>query len=184
MTQLLRNKTGVLCTVLLSIALLGYASENPHNLQKIKELYKEHYSSFEQSVLDEQWWINKAKNRLIGDFLVKQGAASKGYDEFVTDICIPAAYPLFDRKPEDVKKKLQEIGSDDRTMVYIANLINKCSPHSHDINLVARITYDEGKKLELEKIKNGHVASQEEKNTWTGIGLFVKYIVVDKKITV
>jgi hypothetical protein len=123
------------------------------------------------------------KNRITGDFLVKQGAASRGYDEFVTDICIPAIYPLFDGKPEDVKKKLQEMGSNDNTLAYAASLWEKCGKNT-DKNFVAHTTYHEGKKLELEKVNRGQVASQEEKNTWSCIGLFVKYIVVDKKITV
>jgi len=182
MSQFLRNKRGIVCGALLCIGGFLYASEKTVTPEKIKELYYQHYNSFEKSVLNEQWWINKSKNILTGDFLVRQGAMAKGYDEFVVDICIPASYSFFNRKPEDIKRILNKIGSDDIIMAQVAILLEKCNQKPDDINFVAQATYDQGKILELEKIKRGHAISAEDKDTWTGIGLFAKYVIVDKKI--
>ena len=183
MAQLLNNKMGLLCGILLGGFL--YAGENATTVKKIKDLYCQHYDSFEKSVLSERWWINSFNNVLFfGDAAVKKGAKERGYDEFVTEICIPASYPFFGRAPEDIKRILGKIGSNDDIIERVAGLLDKCKQKPDDINFVAHTTYNEGKRLELEKIKRGYAISEEDKDTWTGIGLFAKYVIVDKKILV
>ncbi|HLJ31022.1 MAG TPA: hypothetical protein VKU36_01165 [Candidatus Babeliales bacterium] len=185
MTQLLRNKIG------LSIVLISgflYASEDAQRIKQTKELLNEHYESFEEDVLSERWWINKFNNVFyFGDAAVKKGAKDRGYNEFVRDICIPASYPFFRRPPEEIKQIFMEIRSDDHALDRLGMLINKCSQESDDADLINRVaitTYNEGKMLELEKIKRGQAITDEDKDKWTAMGLFAKYIVVDKKITV
>jgi len=175
---------GILCAALLSASSYFYASENSTNVEKAKKLYRQHYDSFEESVLSERWLINKFnKIPIFGDAAVKKGAKNRGYDEFVVDICIPASYPFFGRDPEDIKRILTKVGYDETAIAHVAVLLEKCNQNPDDINFVARTTYDEGKMLELEKIKRGQAISAEDKDTWTGIGLFAKYIIVDKKLS-
>jgi hypothetical protein len=174
---------------LLSILISGflYASEDAQSIKRVKELFNQHYESFEKNVLSERWWINNFNNVLyFGDAPVKKGAKDMGYNEFVRDICIPASYPFFKRSPEEIKEIFGKIRSDDRALSRLGMLLNKCqdSDDKDLINSVALVTYDEGKRLEIEKIKRGQAITQEDKDTWTAIGLFAKYVIIDKKITV
>lgn len=160
---------------MLHIVLLGlyshsYASENLQSINRAKDLFNKNYESFEKYVFGLQsslWWGRKTGT-------IAWGAEKKGYDEFVINTCIPASYSFFDRSKKDIKNILKDINSQDN-IVYVSQLLERCSENPQDINFIAHITYEEGKRLETEKINRGYEISAEDRDLFVGMGLFARF---------
>lgn len=171
--------------VVLSLLMcMGICSEIKADIKKdpvTKELYRKIYKPFEEYVFDRRKIINLRKTPIIGDALVEAGARAAGYDDFAVQ-CIPYMYPLFDRQDNDLKNVLGILESAE--CIDHANLIlNKYREKPGDLNLIVRITHEEGKRLEQEKIKKtGKAASTQEKDVFIAIGLLVRYLIKNKHL--
>ena len=144
-----------------------------------KEFYRQHYKPFEAYIFDKRSQVLIRKIPIIGEDIVKSGAKFSGYDDFAIK-CIPESYSFFDRDENDIKNILYKIESD-QCMQHVNMLLDKCREKPGDLNWVVRMTYQEGQRLEQEKIKQSQQsASQEEKDTFIAIGFWVRYVVKNK----
>jgi len=174
MFRLSSNHIMVVLSVLICMNICGI-----QNGPVTKELYRKHYKPFEEYVLEKRTMVNMRKIPLIGEGLVKEVARATGYDDFAVQ-CIPFMYSLCDRPENDLKNVLRTIESDE--CIGHANLIlRKYREKPGDLNRIVRVTHEEGKRLEQEKMKkSGQAASTQEKDTFIAIGLLVRYLVKNK----
>lgn len=147
-----------------------------------KDVYRQHYKPFEAYVFEKRTLVEPRKIPFIGQSIVSAGAGAYGYDAFAIPL-IPLAYPLFDRKEDDIKRILGKIESD-ACIDLVNKLLVKCSQKPadmSDLNWAIRVTYAEGKRLEQEKLqKSGQAASPEEKDTYMAVSFLVRYLVKNK----
>ena len=93
---------------------------------------------------------------------------------------IPSLYSLFDRSENDIKNILHYIESDE-CMDHANAIFRKCREKPGDLNWVIRVTHEEGRRLEQEKIKKtGQAASTQEKDIFITIGFLVRYLIKNK----
>jgi hypothetical protein len=169
MLRLLMNKKLFLVASLL-LNFCCYTSEEIRIIRVPKEVYYNHNDSFEKYVFGLQSKLQLG--RTTGT--VEWGAWAQGYDKFVISTCIPASYPLFEREENDIKRLIKNVGSDDN-LPHVNLLLDKCSKRAQDKNFIARTTYEEGKRLEQEREKQGLKVSEEDKDMFVVAGLFVRY---------
>lgn len=144
-----------------------------------KEIYRQHYNKFEASIFDKRVMIGIRRTPIIGEKLVQNGARALGYDDLAVK-CMPLTYPFFDRDEEDIKNILKNIESD-QCINHINILLEKCNAKPGNLNWAMKVTHEEGKRLEQEKInRTGKAASALEKDTFTAIGFFVRYLIENK----
>jgi len=166
--------------MVLGLMVMDVSSHEREDMRKVRitqHVYNQHAQPFEKYVFKNQselWWGKKTGT-------VEFGARFLGYDDFVIDTCIPASYPLFDRPAHEIKSIVAYIGSDQYAIDRVDLLLDKCSKNPADMNFIARTTYDEGKRLEQEKIESGRTVSAEERDTFVVVGLFVRYW-IEKKL--
>jgi hypothetical protein len=168
MLKLLMNTKMLMVSLVLSFCC--HASEEIRIIRVPQEIYHAHYDNFKKYVFNLQ---SKLKvGRATG--MVGWGAWAEGYDKFVVNTCIPASYSLFEREKNDIKRLIKNAGSDDN-ISHVNVLLDKCSKETHNKNFIAHTTYNEGKRLEQEKINQGLEVSEDDRDTFVVAGLFVRY---------
>jgi hypothetical protein len=157
----------------------SYAKEDGKRDAINKEFYFNHYQSFEKYIFGKRKEVNLRKIPGVGVSLVKAGARASGYDDFAIQF-LPLSYSLFDRDEDDFKEILQNIGSD-KCIDSVNVLLERCREKPGDLNWIVRVTYQEGKRLEEEKLKKtGRAATDQEKDTFVAIGFLVRYLIKNK----
>ena len=155
---------------LVSMNVCSYVSEDIKKIRVTKEIYHQLYNSFEQYIFknrSELWWGRKTHTVLIG-------AKILGYNEF-TIKCIPLSYSFFDRDLTNIKNILRSLVLDEY-IYYINVLLEKCNEKPGDLNWLARVSHEEGKRFEQEKIRRiGRPGSALVTDTFVAAGLFVRY---------
>lgn len=162
--------------VVMSMNIFVCAQGNIERNRIDKKFFLHHYKPFEKYIFKKQ--IEVKISRKLG----KEIAMLDGYDNFAVQ-CIPLSYSLFDRKDDDLKQILHGIESDEY-LHHVNVLLERCREKPGDLNWIVRVTYEEGKRLEQEKIKEtGQAASAQEKDTFVAIGLLLRYMIKNKLVS-
>lgn len=164
----------------MSMNIFLYAQGNVKKDTINKEFFSHHYQPFEKYIFKKRRDVNIIKH--FGNDIVAEIAKIDGYDDFAVQ-CIPLSYSLFNRKGNDLSQILRSIGSDEY-LHHVNILFEKCREKPGDLNWIVRVTYEEGKRLEQEKIKEtGQAASAQEKDTFVAIGLLLRYMIKNKLVS-
>lgn len=178
MSKFFVNK--MIVVLFFSLAFLNvysYANRDIKRIRVTKEIYNNHYKNFEKYIFhnrSELWWGRKTRT-------VTFGAKVLGYNDF-TIKCIPLSYSFFDRNPQSIQQILRSLVADE-CLYHINVLLEKCSEKPGDLDWVARVTYEEGRRLEQEEMRiTGRSVSVLTTDTFVAVGLFVRYC-VEKKLS-